>query len=57
MVEGTRVETWELILLVLGQLVYTNPFDHGKVDKYISDGQPTPCNTSQGLIPDQNLKS
>jgi len=34
MVEGARVETWELILLVLEQLVYTNPFDHGNVDKF-----------------------
>jgi hypothetical protein len=50
MVEGACVETWELILLILEHLIYTNPFDPGKVDKYLPDGQPTPYNN-------QNLKS
>jgi hypothetical protein len=57
MVEGARVEMRKLILLMLEQLVFTNPFDPGKVDKYLSDCQPTPCNTSQHLSPHQNLKS
>jgi hypothetical protein len=56
MVEGARVETWELILLMLEQLDYTNPFHAGKVDKYLPDGQPTLCDTSH-LGPYQNLKS
>jgi hypothetical protein len=51
MVERARVETWELILLMLEQLVYTNPFDPGKVHKYSPFGQPTPCNVWQQLSP------
>ena len=47
MVEGPRVETWELILLVLEQLVYTNPTDPEKVDECLPDGQPTPYNTTR----------
>jgi len=57
MVEGALVETWELILLVLEQLVYTNPFDPEKVNEYLPDGQPTPCKSSQDLSTYQNLKS
>jgi len=48
---------WELTLLVLEKLVYTNPFRPEKVDEHLPDGQPTPRNNSQDLNPYQNLKS
>jgi hypothetical protein len=35
----------------LEQLVYTNPLEPGKVDKYSPVGQLTPCNSSQHLSP------